>query len=143
MPTFKVRDGIHDRIAIFLNRCQGMLDLYMRNQFPTLPTETLVFAGGTKYIKIQKEGVGGSVDRPEKRWSAYCFIDVTTGDILKPETWRKPAKHARGNVFADDFGLSCMGPYGPNYMGEKPYCKDFCDELERKEREQKEASSLG
>lgn len=32
--------------------------------------------------------------------SAYCFIDLSNGDILKPAGWKGPAKHARGNIRA-------------------------------------------
>lgn len=48
--------------------------------------------------------------------SSHAFIDKTTGDILKPATWRAPAKHARGNLFDDRGGLGQMGVYGPAYL---------------------------
>jgi len=48
--------------------------------------------------------------------SSFCFIDMTNGDVLKAETWRKPAKHARSNIFADDLGLSGVNQYGAVYL---------------------------
>jgi hypothetical protein len=59
--------------------------------------------------------------------SIYCFIRLTDGetktlgvlkrgDIHKPATYKAPAKHARGTVFAADFGKSCTGLYGIQYL---------------------------
>lgn len=48
--------------------------------------------------------------------SAYAFIELETGDILKPAGYKGPAKHARGNIFADDHGLSCCGRYSVAYL---------------------------
>jgi hypothetical protein len=41
------------------------------------------------------------------------FVDLETGDILYPKGWSGPAKgRPRGNVKADDYGLSAFGDYG-------------------------------
>ena len=47
--------------------------------------------------------------------SAYGFIDMQTGDILKSAGWKGPAKHARGNINSEK-PLSCCGPYGVAYL---------------------------
>lgn len=46
----------------------------------------------------------------------YCFVDLTNGDVLKAESYKKPAMHARSNIFAEDFGLSGVNEYGANYL---------------------------
>lgn len=46
----------------------------------------------------------------------YCFVDMTNGDVLKAESWRKPAMHARSNVHDADFGLSGVNEYGGIYL---------------------------
>jgi hypothetical protein len=62
------------------------------------------------------------IDRLQKRVrivsdnSAHSFIDYETGDVLKAASWKVPAKHARGNIYAEDHGLKLMGPYGPAYL---------------------------
>lgn len=38
------------------------------------------------------------------------------GDVFRPASWKAPAKHARGNIYALDGGLGCCGPYGVEYM---------------------------
>lgn len=48
--------------------------------------------------------------------SAYAFIDLRNGDILKPASFKGPAKHARGNIFTADLGLSCCGRYSVAYL---------------------------
>ena len=58
--------------------------------------------------------------------SAYAFVAlidyanktlgaVKRGDIHRPATWKAPAKHKRGSVWADDFG-NCLGAYGISYL---------------------------
>jgi hypothetical protein len=48
--------------------------------------------------------------------SVYCFVDNSNGDVLKAASWKKPAPHARSNIFAPDFGLSGVNEYGANYL---------------------------
>lgn len=62
---------------------------------------------GKKFCKLTHYIAGEGV---------WGFIDLSNGDILKAESWSKPAKHARGNIFADDYGMSGVGQYGPNYL---------------------------
>lgn len=55
---------------------------------PWIPDREKValFTDGAKYWRV----VRGS--------SAWCFVDRDTGDILKADGWKKPAKGARGSV---------------------------------------------
>lgn len=121
MSTFQTRQGLDERLREWLRRCQAIVDHYMAIQFPLNPKHTLEIAGGTRYIKIQE--TFPNPPSPQNARRAWAFIDVTTGDILKPKTWKQPAKHPRGNIFDDDYGMKNVGPYGPNYMGQAPYAK--------------------
>lgn len=47
---------------------------------------------GPKFAKLVR------VRGTEESGSVYAFIDLTNGDILKPASWKAPAKHARGNI---------------------------------------------
>lgn len=62
------------------------------------------FSEGPKYVKVFNRG------------SVHSFVDKTNGNVLKPASWKAPAKHARGNIYAADNGLKNMGPYGPAYL---------------------------
>ncbi len=57
---------------------------------------------------------------------AYCFIarcdteskalgKVKAGDVLKCASWKAPAKHARGNIFADNPHAGC-NKWGTDYL---------------------------
>jgi len=81
---------------------------YEKNNFPVELREEIDAEIGRKYMKVIKKGPGSCY--------VYAFIDKVTGDIYKPASWKAPAKHARGNVFAADHGLSCAGVYTIAYM---------------------------
>jgi hypothetical protein len=49
------------------------------------------------------------------RGSAFAFVDKETGELLKPDGWKKPAKGSRGNL-RDCSWLLMTGPYGVGYL---------------------------
>ena len=60
---------------------------------------------GRKYVKVV---VGDSV---------HTFVNRENGDILKAASYKAPAKNGvRGSIFAEDFGMSAVGPYGALYI---------------------------
>jgi hypothetical protein len=77
---------------------------YMAEHFNSLPANEFRVNFGTRYVRVMR----GT--------SAHAFIDRSNGDVLKPATWKAPAKHARGNIFDASNGLGSMGPYGPAYL---------------------------
>jgi len=76
---------------------------YIASTYPN-PRPVFKAAAGTRYIRVTRDG------------AAHAFIDRTNGDVLKPATWKAPAKHARGNIFDASNGLAKMGEYGPAYL---------------------------
>ena len=44
---------------------------------------------GRKYYKVITEN------------SVHAFVDVNNGDVYKPASWNKPAKHVRFNLLQD------------------------------------------
>ena len=44
---------------------------------------------GRKYYKVITDN------------SVHCFVDVKNGDVYKPASWNKPAKHVRYNLLQD------------------------------------------
>jgi hypothetical protein len=66
---------------------------------------------GRKYIKLWD---GTSC------WAFVSMVDgenkgapVKKGDLLKPASWKSPAKHSRGNIFD---GTDMWQYYGPQYL---------------------------
>ena len=76
-------------------------------QCPNLDNPTLEVIHGRKYVKV-------AISRPQT--SVFAFINTENGDVLMPASWKAPAKHARGNIFNEDNGLNCVGPYGIAYL---------------------------
>jgi len=64
---------------------------------------------GSKYAKLVVDYYASGSG------SAYCFVDLATGDLLKPDGWKKPAKGVRGNIFAANPLAGCT-PYGMVYF---------------------------
>ena len=67
-----------------------------------------------------------ALDGTERKSSVYCFVcledgqtktlgRLKRGDIHKAASYNAPAKHARGNVFTDNFN-NCAGPHGVAYL---------------------------
>jgi hypothetical protein len=71
----------------------------------TIAGKILGVIEGKRYFKIV-----------EKDGGVFAFIDKNNGDVLKPASWSAPAKHARGNIFAPDGGINCVGKYGIAYL---------------------------
>ena len=102
----------------FFGRLQGYLDGVLdivkkdaaQYTYHTAP-HTIRFSYGPRYTRVY---ITEYVERPRER--IYSFLDMTNGDILKPATYKAPAKHARGNIFDADYGLSRTTPYGPEYL---------------------------
>lgn len=87
---------------------QKIADHFARN-YPNLTPPVITVMVGKKYARLVED------EGPSRR-SAWAFVDLKNGDILKPASWQAPAKHSRGTVMADDFGASAVGPYGPAYL---------------------------
>ena len=64
---------------------------------------------GGRYVKIiqTRDGVDSS---------AFAFVEIETGNVLKAASWSAPAKHARGNIYNEDNGLGCVNPHGIAYL---------------------------
>ena len=56
---------------------------------------------GRKYLKIvnqQFDDMGTNPTNQYRDGSVHAFIDRETGDVYKPASWNKPAKHVRYNL---------------------------------------------
>jgi hypothetical protein len=75
------------------------------NHLQTLTNDTVLYVPGRKYGKVSFKG----------QWqnSVHSFIDLTTGDLLKPATFRAPAKGVRFNLLQDLETIKQLAdPYG-------------------------------
>lgn len=99
---------IKEAIEGFVFDCQKMIDAHYAEHLSNLTPPKLIVAENPRYWRIirTESGTGRSV---------YCFVDPMTGDVLKADGWKRPAKGARGNLFDDTKGMSRMTVYGAGY----------------------------
>ncbi len=92
----------------WIKGAQKKIDDYYKKMKYDNQNRTLSYTNGPKRIKIIQTNEAGNT-------SVFAFIDKTTGDVLKPASWKAPAKGARGNIFDRDNGLGRITAYGPEY----------------------------
>lgn len=98
-------DEFCTKLNNFIFASQQKLDTYYYRDLPTLDVPRLKIVGGLKYIKI-------ALIRDDDSRRVWAFVKRDNGDVLMPASWKAPAKHARGNIFADDNGASAVDPNG-------------------------------
>lgn len=113
MPAKTPRTDLFNQcLARFLAASQALVvENYKR--YPNLTPPTLVEDEGLRYVRIWSQDKGEAARG--SRGSAWAFIDKTNGNILKPDGWKKPAKHSRGNIYAAD-AMANVTSYGPAYL---------------------------
>ncbi len=101
--------GFDEKLIDWLLGCQKIVNDHLE-RYPG-QEELLELDPGTRYVRVWADRIGrlGAGKR------IYAFID-SNGDVLKPATWKAPAKHARGNLFDEFGGLKHMSQYGPAYL---------------------------
>ena len=92
----EVPEGLSPEEALvnYVEVVQNAVNEYFSGRLSNLVPDLIQIAGGRKYIKIIKVDDGGNGSK-----SVHSFVNAENGDILKPASWRAPAKHARGNIF--------------------------------------------
>lgn len=99
--------NITEQIETFRVALEKMLVQHYAERFAILAPPSVEISTGKRFARIIKKD-GSSI-------SAYGFIDLVNGDLLKAASWKAPAMHARGNIFNQDM-LSGCGPYGMAYL---------------------------
>ncbi len=108
-PMFDSDFDIH--LASFVKGCQEIVDNHFEENYSKLTSPELKINTGKRYVRIERHDRGNM-----SSISVHAFVDMTNGDVFKAAGWKAPAKHARGNIFELDNGLSRMTPYGPQYL---------------------------
>lgn len=98
-----------DEFKNWMKACSKLYFEYMSVNCPSCANEAgLDFAAGKRYIRVFSH-----VSNEQR--SAWAFVDGN-GDILKPASWKTPAKTARGNIYDESAGMSRITPFGPAYL---------------------------
>ena len=101
MPDF------NKELIVYVEGVQEVVNKYYAQHYTNLVPCLIQVEGGRKYVKISSTNDGGAGSK-----SVHSFINTENGDVLKPASWKTPAKHARGNIFSPKNGLEAIGPSG-------------------------------
>ena len=113
---------LEERIAEFVRVADEIVAKHWKDRnytFAPAPTHRADYLSD-KWVRVVVLRPNGDVE------SVYAFIalvdnttkalgNVRVGDIMKPATFKAPAKHARGNVFHENF-RTCLDFHGPVYL---------------------------
>jgi hypothetical protein len=101
-------EEFHTAVDAFLTSIRELQAAYFAKNYPNLtPPVISLSPGGKKYLRVEQNN--------GTQTSVYCFVDKSNGDILKADGWKRPAKHARGNIF-DNAGKDAITPWGVHYL---------------------------
>ena len=135
--TIKKREKnmtLEDRISKWMESIEVAIHAHTKHNFNNIYEGVdhvyLRRDGGRKFLRITKTAHGST--------SVYGFIALVdghskalgmykAGDVMMPAGYKAPAKHARGNVFNDDGGTGCVGPYGVEYRRGPSYGFNVAD----------------
>jgi hypothetical protein len=99
-------------LAAFVSSLQMEITEYYRTHYAALAaidfTPSISVERGSKNVRVVKS------DKAQR--SVHCFVRIADGAILKADGWKKPAKHARGSIYAPDHGMSAVSVYGAHYL---------------------------
>ena len=99
-----------ERLTAWLARCQEVVDRYYGTDDMK---HVLSVMKGKRYARIV---IGQLHNGQQIHKSAWAFVDMTNGDVLKPASWKKPAEHARGNIDDEQGGVGQLTALGPCYL---------------------------
>ena len=91
------------------NTAMNVIHTYYKANLTTLIPTPLSVKFGNKFAQVWQGRI---------IWAFIALTDDATknqlaGDLLKPKSWRAPAKKSRGNILD---GTANFGPYGPTYL---------------------------
>lgn len=96
----------------FVDKVKDATNKHFTENFNNNWLSDVSIESGRKYARVYIMSGIDSIDN--KR--IFAFVDVNTGDIFKPATWRAPAKHARGNVLSDENGMEAVSVGGSPHI---------------------------
>jgi hypothetical protein len=99
-----------DQIEKFVAAAQAMIEAHNEKQgFKN--DRVLVANYGRKYVRIEQRD-----SLTSEYGSAWAFIRLEDGAIMKPAGWKTPAPQKRGSIMTPTYGVEFVGPYGPAYL---------------------------
>jgi hypothetical protein len=97
-------------LSAFRTKLQGFVQAHWQKAANVGTPPEIIFEPLTEGRKFARIVITQGSSR-----SAYGFVDLATGDLLKSASWKTPAKGKRGNIFDPDPLAGCT-PYGMAYF---------------------------
>jgi len=112
-------DDFEKALEEYIEEVTKITTEYFSKQLQNLTPPTFTVERGQKWIRVVKNYYGNQ----RSVHSFVALVDVKTknltakrGDIMKAASWKIPAKHPRGSIFANK-GRDSMGELGfVNYL---------------------------
>lgn len=92
----------------FVAGAKALIEDHYRANYRGLPVPVIEVEAMRRYVRIWKTG--------NQQKTVYCFVQIDNGDVLKAESWRKPAMHKRSSIYDADFGMSGVTWHGGKYL---------------------------
>lgn len=97
-----VDSKFNDAFSKFMEGARAIVDEEYKDS-PDFAKPILIYTDGKKYVRVLSKAT---------QTMAFCFIDKTNGDVLKPATGKTVVPGARGNIFDNKGGLGWVTPWG-------------------------------
>ena len=100
------------RLAQYIEALQAHVNQYYATAHDgRLQADKIEISRGPKFIRV----ISARQHRDGGR-SVHSFLDYQ-GNIYKSESWKKPAKHIRGSIWADNCDVGrAVNHFGANYL---------------------------
>jgi hypothetical protein len=112
MPIPKSGVTFDDALEGFRATAEGVARKHFADNDYTFAVPNVEIAkGGRKYIKLIRTESDTETGEVRGQSFVHSFVEIATGDIFKPASFKVPAKHARGSIYRDS-GRDSMEPAG-------------------------------
>jgi len=91
-----MNDTFMEKFELFLKKWEERTLPHFKRVLTNLEWNPITYSKGKRYMKVIHDN------------SIVAFVDISTGDIYKPASWSKPAKHVRGNIYSDQNGMEAI-----------------------------------
>ena len=85
---------------------------FKRNGYTFAVPNVEIASKGKRYVKLIRTESNPATGETQPGGSVHSFVEIATGSIFKPASFKTPAKHPRGCIYTSDHGRESMEPEG-------------------------------
>jgi len=100
MPIAKNFTPFEEALEDFRATAEGIVRTHFeRNGYTFAIPNVEIVKGGKRYAKLVRTESDPQTGEKRGQTFVHSFVEIATGNIFKPATFKAPAKHARGNIY--------------------------------------------